>query len=57
MMFEIYLGFAKPGDQYLGRLLAGLLPNSAKFAAIPPHFRVGMENEHIREAIIYAFMG
>ena len=23
MMFEIYLGFAEPGDQYLGRLLAG----------------------------------
>ena len=38
MMFEVYLSFAEPGDQYLGRLLAGLLPNSADFAVIPPHF-------------------
>ena len=27
MMFEVYLGFTEPGDQYLGQLLAGLLPN------------------------------
>ena len=57
MMFEIYLGFAEPGDQYLGRLLAGLLPNSEEFAAIPPHFSAGMENEHIREAMHLCFNG
>ena len=38
MMFKIYLGFAEPGDQYLGRLLAGLNPNKATFAVIPPPF-------------------
>ena len=51
MMFEVYLGFAEPGDQYLGRLLAGLLPNSADFAVIPPHFSCGMENKFVAEAM------
>ena len=41
MTFDVYLGFAEPGDQYLGRILAGLLPNSSEFAAIPPHFKCG----------------
>ena len=57
MMFEIYLGFAEPGDQYLGRLLAGLLPNSADFAVIPPHFTCGMENEFVNEAMNLCFRG
>ena len=55
MMFEVYLGFAEPGDQYLGRLLAGLLQNSAEFAVIPPHFTCGMENEFIAEAMKLCF--
>ena len=57
MMFEIYLGFAEPGDQYLGRLLAGLNPNKATFAVIPPHFNEGMENECIKEAMELCFRG
>ena len=40
MLFEVYLGFADPGDQYLGQLLARLLPNSADFVVIPPHLYV-----------------
>ena len=44
VMFEVYLGFAEPGDQYLGRLLAGLLPYSAGFSVIPPHFICCMDN-------------
>ena len=55
MMFKIYLGFAEPGDQYLGRLLAGLLPNSANFAVIPPHFTCGMENVFINEGMNLCF--
>ena len=27
MMFGVYLGFAEPGDKYIGRLLSGLLSN------------------------------
>ena len=57
MMFEIYLGFAEPGDQYLGRLLAGLNPNKATFAVIPPHFIEGMSNEYIKEAMELCFRG
>ena len=57
MMFEVYLGFAEPGDQYLGRLLAGLLPNSADFTVIPPHFSYGMENYFVAEAIQSCFKG
>ena len=57
MMFEVYLGFAEPGDQYLGRLLAGLLPNSADFALIPPHFVRGTENEFVAEATNSCFRG
>ena len=55
MMFEVYLGFAEPGNQYLGRLLAGLLPNSAEFGCIPPHFICGMENRVINEAMKLCF--
>ena len=54
MMFKVYLRFAKPGDQYLDRLLAGSLPNFAKFAR---HFTCGMENEFISEAMKLCFRG
>ena len=57
MMFEVYLGFAEPGDQYLGRLLAGLLPNSSEFGVIPPHFICGMENKFVAEAMNTCFRG
>ena len=57
MMFEVYLGFADPGDQYLGRLLAGLLPNSADFLVILPHFICGMKNEFVAEAMNSCFRG
>jgi hypothetical protein len=57
MLFEVYLGFAEPGDQYLGRLLAGLEPNKASFACIPPHFKCGMENRFIKEAMELCFGG
>jgi hypothetical protein len=57
MMFEVYLGFAEPADQYLGRLLAGLEPNRATFACIPPHFVCGMENEFVKEAMNLCFSG
>ena len=56
-MFDIYLGFAEPGDQYLGRLLAGLDPNKSEFATLPPHFVEGMENEYISEAMNLCFKG
>ena len=57
MMFEVYLGFADPGDQYLGRLLSGLLPNEASYDALLPHFTCGMENQYISEAMNLCFKG
>jgi hypothetical protein len=48
-ILDIYWHFVKPGDHYLGRCLAGLDPNSADFAVLPPHFTVG--DPRIREAI------
>ena len=54
-IFDIYWMFAHAGDQYLGRLLAGLDPNTSKFACFPPHFIAGIENNYIREAIELCF--
>ena len=47
-VFDIYWLYAESGDQYLGRILAGLDPNSLVFAILPPHFIEGMENNFIR---------
>ena len=55
MVFEVYLGFVEPGDQYLGRLLAGFSPNDASFGCLPPHFECGMENKYVKEAMNLCF--
>ena len=48
-IFDIYyLQFAEPGDQYLGRLMVGLAPNSPIFDVLPPG---GTNNEHIQRAM------
>jgi len=45
-VLSIYWQFADAGDNYLGRCLAGLDPNSDTFAALPPHFsEVDMVND------------
>ena len=54
-VFDVYWTFAHAGDQYLGRILAGLDPNSANFACIPPHFEEGLENSDINEAMNLCF--
>ena len=53
VVFDVYLQFAEPGDQFLGRILAGLLdPNSAEFAVLPPYFTVGpKENADVAQAL------
>jgi hypothetical protein len=58
MIFELYLEFAEPGDQYLGHLLAGLHPSKTLFAALPPYFVCTMEdNVHVKEAMQLCFKG
>ena len=48
--------FAEPGDQYLGRCLAGLpAPNAVDFAVLPPHFIYGMENDDVKQALQICF--
>jgi len=54
-IFDIYFLFAEPGDKYLGRCLAGLPPNAVDFAALPPHFIYGMENEDVKQALQIRF--
>jgi hypothetical protein len=54
-VFDIYLQFADPGDQYLGRILAGLDPNSAEFASLPPHFTIPSTNRDVEEALEICF--
>ena len=54
-VFDVYLLFAEPGDQYLGRILAGLDPNSASFGVLPPHFKVPATHESIQEAMLICF--
>ena len=47
-VFDIYVKFGEIGDQYLGRVLAGLDPNSPDFSQVPPpYFKEGIENVHI----------
>ena len=54
-VLDIYWTFAHAGDQYLGRLLSGLDPNSPDFACIPPNFVAGTENEHINAGMEACF--
>ena len=50
-IFDTYFTFGDFGDQYLGRILAGLNPSLATFATLPPHFTEGMENTYIHEGM------
>ena len=43
------------GDQYLGRVMAGLDPNSPDFGALPPHFIRGFEDPFVKEAFDLSF--
>jgi hypothetical protein len=54
-IFDIYLLFVDPGDNYLGRLLAGLDPNSGDFAFLPPHFDLSPGHPDIQEALEICF--
>ena len=53
----IYLFYSNNiGDHYLGYLLATLDPHQTTFGDLPPHSKVGMENEDIRD-FIYILYG
>jgi hypothetical protein len=52
-ILDIYWHILEAGDNYLGRILAGLDPMSDDFGTLPPHFKMSdsMANPHIREAM------
>lgn len=50
-IFDIYWLFAEAGDQYCGRILAGLDPMSVEFDVLPPHFTCGIEDEDVKNAL------
>jgi hypothetical protein len=54
-VFDIYWLFAEAGDQYCGRILAGLDPHSSSFEVLPPHFIEGLENEKIFQGLSICF--
>ena len=55
-ILDVYFKFAMGGDQYLGRILALLDPNSEKFGVLPPHWK-DKDNELVKRAIEITFGG
>jgi hypothetical protein len=54
-VFDVYFLFAEPGDQYLGRCLAGLNQMSEQFAVLPPHFTCGVGHADLTAAMQLCF--
>ena len=57
-IMDIYFKFGDPGDQYLGRIMAGLDPNSELFGILPPHFKESekwIEDPELKEAMNLCF--
>jgi hypothetical protein len=56
-ILDLYWHFAVPGDQYLGRVLALLDPNTPEFATLPPHWKTSdpMRNAKVKEAMNLMF--
>ena len=56
-VLDCYWHFGSVGDQYLGRILAGLDPNSNTFNTLPPHFTTAnpMETFCIKKAMYICY--
>ena len=54
-IFDTYFHFGIIGDCYLGRILAGLDPNTESFAQVPPHFKCDASNTHVERAMQLCF--
>lgn len=54
-VFDIYWQWAESGDQYCGRILAGLDPMSHEFEALPPHFVVDIKDPDVELAMTMNF--
>jgi len=51
MVRDIYWKYAQRGDRDLGRILAGLSPESRDFDVLPPQFTVDESNEYLKKAL------
>ena len=47
-VFDVYFNFEECGNNYLGRILAGLDPNSTNFGDLPPYFKKDMNDDVIK---------
>ena len=58
-VLDVYWKWAKLGDTYLGRCIAGMDPDGDDFDLLPPHFVMkhehAMKNPHIREGMKLCF--
>lgn len=54
-VLEVYWKYSMIGDTYLGRCLAGFDPDEPDFGMLPPHFKEGMGNPLITEAMELCF--
>ena len=56
-VLDVYWRFGSVGDQYLGRILSGLDPNSDTFDVLPPHWTMNnpMGNNKIKKGIEMTF--
>ena len=52
-VLDVYWHFGSVGDQYLGRILAGLDPMSPNFDVLPPHWNISdpMSNEFVKRGM------
>jgi len=52
-VLDCYWHFGSIGDQYLGRILAGLDPNKSSFSILPPHWDLEdpLQNPSVKEAM------
>ena len=56
-VLDVYWHFSKPGDHYLGRILAGMDPKKPAFGELPPHWNFGnaMENADVSNGMYLLF--
>ena len=46
---DVYWLYCRIGDQHLGQVMTGLDPNTGTFDTLPPHFVVGLDDEHVQK--------
>ena len=50
-VFDMYFNFGECGNNYLGRILAGLDANATNFGDLPPYFKKEMNDDVIKQGM------